>query len=239
LKIVTGCDGRCTYCAIRFAKGRVTSKPFVEIRREFAAALSRGYRHFVLVGDEISAYGRDLAAQTTVLDVVDMLSRHPKVEAIYPESFTPDFMIAYFDKIQNLLAGGKIPVFCSSVQSGSNRILRLMKREYTVEEFTACMQDIRINNPALSLRTEIIVGFPGETDDDFAASHRLVARLKPDFVRAHIYEDRPSTPASRMPDKIPENVKHRRRRQIIRQHWKNHLSRTLRPSRPHKDAVTP
>lgn len=221
LKVVSGCYGNCTYCAIRFVKGRAKSKPLPDIQNEFAAALARGYRRFVLVGDEITAYGRDLPNGDTILDVIKLLTRRSEVEALFLESFEPSFMISHFDEIQYLLGAGKIPVFCSSVQSGSNRILHLMKRDYKAEDFIECMDGMRRYHPAISLRTELIVGFPGETKNDFADSLQLVAQLNLDFVRANIYEDRPNTPASKMREKIPDDVKRIRRKKIIRQHWKN------------------
>jgi len=221
LKVVSGCYGSCTYCAIRFAKGRGLSKLPAEIEKEFSAALARGYCRFVLVGDEITAYGRDLTNGETILDVIRLLCRHPDVESVFLESFEPSFMISFFDEIQYVLGEGNIPVFCSSVQSGSNRILRLMKRDYKVEDFIECMDGIKRSSPAISLRTELIVGFPDESETDFADSLQLVTKLNLDFVRAHIYEDRPHTPASRMSNKIPERIKCNRRRRIVRQHWKN------------------
>ncbi len=183
--------------------------------------MARGYRRFVLVGDEITAYGRDLTNGETILDVIRLLSRHPDVESVFLESFEPSFMISYFNEIQQVLGKGKIPVFCSSVQSGSNRILRLMKRDYKAEDFIECMDGIKRSSPAINLRTELIVGFPDELETDFADSLQLVTKLNLDFVRAHIYEDRPHTPASRMSNKIPERMKRDRRRRIVRQHWKN------------------
>jgi MiaB/RimO family radical SAM methylthiotransferase len=221
LKVVSGCCGTCAYCAIRFAKGRAKSKPLPDIQNEFAAALTQGYRRFVLVGDEITAYGRDVENGGTILDVIDLLNQEPQVSSVFLESFEPGFMIAHFPDILQIFNRGKVPIFCSSVQSGSNRILSLMNRKYQAEDYAACLDEIKASFPKVALRTEVMVGFPGETEEDFSATLMLIRRLNLDFVRAHIYEDRPNTPAAKMPGKIPEDVKRIRRKKIIRQHWKN------------------
>lgn len=221
LKVVSGCYGTCAYCAIRFAKGRAKSKPLPDIQHEFAAALAQGYRRFVLVGDEITAYGRDAENGSTILNIIDLLNREPQVSSVFLESFEPGFMIAHFPDILQMFSYSKIPVFCSSVQSGSNRILSLMNRNYRAEDYASCLDEIKASFPNVALRTEVMVGFPGETEEDFSATMMLIKRLNLDFVRAHMYEDRPNTPASKMPGKIPQDVKRIRRKKIIRRHWKN------------------
>jgi tRNA A37 methylthiotransferase MiaB len=99
-----------------------------------------------------------------------------------------------------------------------------MKRQYRADDFVSCIEMIRQKYPSALLRSEIIVGFPGETDDDFMSSLELVKRLNFDFLDVYEYEDRPNTEASRMPDKIQSQVKKRRRRAIFRQHYRNMVS---------------
>jgi tRNA A37 methylthiotransferase MiaB len=223
LKVETGCQGNCTYCAIRFAKGRTKSKPIEEITSEFKTAMSNGYSRFVLVGDEITSYGSDLSGQLDILDLIDMLLENENLTTLFLESFEPSFMISNFERLLKPLSSGKIPVFCSSVQSGSNRILNLMNRGYCVEDFVSCMEEIRRRFPWIYLRSEVIVGFPGETERKFQDTLRLVSRLNLDFLDAYEYQDRPRTPASRMPQKLEAFEKRSRRRKIMRQHWKNVL----------------
>jgi len=223
LKVETGCWGSCTYCAIRLAKGRTVSRPLEEISAEFNRAIDEGYRKFVLVGDEITSYGRDISQQLDILDIIDELIKNERLKILYLESFEPSFMISNFDRILEVLAGGKIPVFCSSVQSGSNRILKEMNRHYKPEDYISCMKEIRKKYPKIYLRNEIIVGFPGETEDDFLESLDLVSQLTFDLIDVYEYEDRPNTAASRMPHKIPAHEKNIRRKRILRQYWKNLL----------------
>lgn len=221
MKVGSGCWGVCTYCAIRFAKGRAVSRPLNNIAAELEKALARGYRKFVLVGDEITAYGRDLPPSQDILDVMDMFLKNEKVATLYLESFEPGFMISNLDRVLKAISFGKIDVLGSSVQSGSDKILGLMKRQYTAEDFIRSIENIRNRYPEALLRSEIIVGFPGETGDDFQQSLELVRRLNFDFLDVYEYEDRPNTAASRMPDKIPPDIKKERRRKILRQHYKS------------------
>ena len=223
LKVGTGCWGVCTYCAIRFAKGRAVSRPLDDIAAELEKALARGYRKFVLVGDEITAYGRDLPSSPDILDVMDMFLKNEKVATLYLESLEPGFMNANLDRLLAALSFGKIDVLGSSVQSGSNRILGLMKWQYKADDFIQSIENIRKRYPDALLRSEIIVGFPGETDDDFQRSRELVKRLIFDFLDVYEYEDRPNTSASSMPDKIPLEIKRARRRIILRQHYRSLL----------------
>jgi MiaB/RimO family radical SAM methylthiotransferase len=223
LKVETGCQGNCAYCAIRFAKGRTKSKPVEEIISEFRRAMKSGYTKFVLVGDEITSYGSDLSGQVDILDLIDMLLENENLITLFLESFEPSFMISNFERLLGPLTTGKIPVFCSSVQSGSDRILNLMNRGYCVEDFVSCMEEIKRRFPWIYLRSEVIVGFPGETESEFQDTLRLVSRLNLDFLDAYEYEDRPRTPASKMPQKLAVSVKRARRGMIMGQHWKNVL----------------
>lgn len=221
LKVVSGCLGTCSYCAIRFAKGRPVSTPLAEVESEIDEAVRSGYKKIVLVGDEITAYGADLPGDLTILDVIDGIQERKEIETLYLESFEPSFMIEHFPRISIMLEKGKIPVFCSSAQSGSNRILDLMNRRYSAEEYSDCIGEIKEQFPEISFRSEIIVGFPGETEDDYQASLDMVRKLRPDFIKIFEYEDRPNTVASRMNKKVPDSVKRKRRHALQRQHLFN------------------
>jgi threonylcarbamoyladenosine tRNA methylthiotransferase MtaB len=221
LRVASGCLGTCSYCAIRFAKGRPLSTPVEEIRQEVDRAIQSGFRKLVLAGDEITAYGADLPGDVNILDVIDEIQQRKEIDTLYLESFEPSFLIAHFPRINIMLEKGKIPVFCSSAQSGSNRILALMKRQYRAEEYRRCIREIKERFPETCFRNEMMVGFPGETDDDFQASLAMVRDLRLDFVRVYEYEDRPNTAASRMASKVPASVKRKRRHSIQRQHLLN------------------
>jgi threonylcarbamoyladenosine tRNA methylthiotransferase MtaB len=220
LKIESGCWGVCTYCAIRFAKGRAVSRPLSEIASELERATAGGFSKFVLVGDEITAYGHDLPLSPDILDVMDLFLTNNKVATLYLESFEPGFMISNLDRLLKAMSFGKINVLGSSVQSGSNRILELMKRQYSADDFIDSIEIIRKQYPSVLLRSEIIVGFPGETYGDFMKSLELAKRLNFDFLDVYEYEDRPNTAASRMPDKIASEIKKERRREIFQEHYR-------------------
>ncbi|MCP4565993.1 MAG: radical SAM protein [FCB group bacterium] len=221
IKIATGCTGLCTYCAIKFAKGRCVSRPLMEIEDNKRLAIEQGYSKFILVGDEITAYGSDLSANTDIIDVISLFLEDDRVETLYLESFEPGFMITHRIQVMDILDRGKTPVFCSSVQSGSDRILKLMGRRYEATDYLNGMIEIKRQFPLVYLRNEMIVGFPDETDDDYQKSLHLVDNLRADFINVYEYEDRPHTKASRMPDKIPAEIKKRRRKKLLRQHYKN------------------
>jgi threonylcarbamoyladenosine tRNA methylthiotransferase MtaB len=203
IRVATGCLGACTYCAIRFAKGRCVSRPFNGILDDVRRSVEQGFKKILLVGDEITAYGHDLTKGLNILDVIETIVDDPQVDTLYLESFEPSFMIAHFDRLYPSLERGKTPVFCSSVQSGSNRILDAMRRRYRAEDYLRYMLYLKRNLPWIYLRNEFIVGFPGETEEDFATSLQLVRDLNADFTDAYEYDDRPNTAASRMPNKVP------------------------------------
>jgi tRNA A37 methylthiotransferase MiaB len=220
IRTVIGCAGHCSYCAIRFAKGRAQSRPLDDVLNSVNRAIESGYTEFVLVGDEITAYGHN-QENLDIFDIIGRLLEIEGVETLYLESFEPSFMIARFAELLTVLDSGKIPVFCSSVQSGSDPVLGRMKRLYSASHYGECMQKIRRRHPEILLRSEFIAGFPGESTEDHRASAQLLKELKLDFVDAYEYEDRPNTLASRMPDKIPTPLKRKRRKELLRRHWMN------------------
>lgn len=229
IRVATGCKGDCSYCAIRFAKGRCNSRPFSEIEDDKNRAIAGGYSKFVLVGDEITAYGSDMTANTNIFDVISLFQEDSRVDTIYLESFEPSFMISCFDRVIKMLFHRKIPVFCSSAQSGSNHILQSMRRHYTAEDYFDCMMGIKRKFPEIYLRNEMIVGFPGEREDDFQKSLQLTADLRIDFISVYEYEDRPNTSASRMQHKTDRSIKRQRRKKLLRQHWRNVLLKRRSP----------
>ncbi|MFH1688520.1 MAG: radical SAM protein [bacterium] len=220
IRTVIGCAGHCSYCAIRFAKGRAFSRPLDDLLSSIQRATEGGYREFVLVGDEITAYGLD-QPDLDIFDIIFRLLEDRNIDTLYLESFEPSFMIARFAEVLTMLDSRKIPVFCSSAQSGSDAVLDRMKRKYSAGQYAECMIEIRRRHPKVLLRGEFIAGFPDESTSDHQASVQLVRDLKLDFIDAYEYEDRPKTLASRMPNKIPRAVKRERRRELVRSHWSN------------------
>ncbi len=223
IRVGMGCHGKCSYCAIRFAKGSCNSRFFDDIVADARRAADNGFQQLVLVGDEITAWGDGSTNGATILDVISAILEDRRIKELYLESFEPSFVVNNLDELINALSSGRIPVFCSSVQSGSDRILGLMRRAYTVPDFLGSMLAIRARCPHVLFRTEFMVGFPSETEDDFCLSLELARELRADFLRVHGYTDRPGTPASRMGNKVPGNVIRSRRRRMLRTHWWNQL----------------
>jgi MiaB/RimO family radical SAM methylthiotransferase len=223
LKVESGCNGLCTYCAIKFVKGKVLSKSLMEIRSEVEQAISHGFSKFAIMGDEIGAYGYDTDDRSNLLDIIRMLYSNDSVESIYLPWIEPSFLITHYDSF--ILYLEKIKVIDSPVQNGSNRILNLMKREYKVEDFVYCIRGIKNQHPNILIRTDLIIGFPGETDQDFIETLNLVKKNLFDFIHVYEYEDRPKTIASKMHNKVPPEIIKYRVKKILIQQRKNYFNK--------------
>ena len=213
VKIEDGCENRCTYCIIPSARGKVRSKLPEDVIAEVEALTRGGCREVVLTGIETASYGRDL--KTT--DLATLLCRVDKIsgiERVRLGSLDPSLMTDRFvSKIADLKS--LTPHFHLSLQSGSDRILALMKRKYNSRMAFEGMERIRAAMPSAMFTTDIIVGFPGETEEDFEATVDFVKRAR--FLSAHIftYSKRAGTPAAVMKEQIPEEVKKERSAKLI------------------------
>ena len=213
VKIEDGCENRCTYCIIPSARGKVRSKLPEDVIREVEALTRGGCREVVLTGIETASYGRDLKT----VDLASLLCRVDKIsgiERVRLGSLDPSLMTDRFvSKIADLKS--LTPHFHLSLQSGSDRILALMKRKYNSRMAFEGMERIRKVMPSAMFTTDIIVGFPGETEEDFEATVDFVKRAR--FLSAHIfaYSKRAGTPAAVMKDQIPEDIKKERSARLI------------------------
>ncbi len=213
VKIEDGCENRCTYCIIPSARGKVRSKAPEDVLTEVEALTKGGCKEVVLTGIETASYGRDLKT----VDLASLLCKVDKINGIGRVrlgSLDPSLMTDRFvSKIAELKS--LTPHFHLSLQSGSDRILALMKRKYNSKMAFEGMGRIRAVMPNAMFTTDIIVGFPGETEEDFEATVDFVRRAK--FLAAHIftYSKREGTPAAIMKDQIPENIKKERSAKLI------------------------
>ena len=207
VKIQDGCNRYCTYCIIPKARGFSRSKPLEEIRRETALLAENGYKEVVFVGINLSAYGRDIG-----LDLCDALQTAEEtdgIERIRLGSLEPDHIT---DEVVGRLA--KLTKFCPqfhlSLQSGCDKTLKRMNRHYTAEEYAALCEKLKAAFPGLSLTTDVIAGFPGETEEDFDESVAFVQRIG--FMKVHVFpfSPREGTPAFGYPDQVPAAVKEAR-----------------------------
>lgn len=211
IKIEDGCNRFCAYCIIPYARGRVRSRAIDDIRSEAASLASAGYKEAVLVGINLSAYGQDCGL--TLADAVDAVACAEGIERIRLGSVEPDLLTP--ELIERLAAEPKFcPQFHMSIQSGCDATLRRMNRRYTTSDYSRIVAAIReqFDNP--SITTDIMVGFPGETDEEFASSISYFRQVG--FARAHcfVYSRREGTPAASMPDQVKPEIQNLRAEQL-------------------------
>ncbi|MGB9790644.1 MAG: tRNA (N(6)-L-threonylcarbamoyladenosine(37)-C(2))-methylthiotransferase MtaB [Thermotoga caldifontis] len=209
VKIEDGCDEYCTYCIVPLARGRkIRSKPVEIVVQEVRNLVSSGYKEIVLTGVNLGRYGRDTGDDLARL-LRQILKAVPgefriRLSSINVQDISEDLMEMFKNK-EKLCPHLHVPV-----QSGSNRILKAMNRNYTVEQVLNLLERLRTIDPDFSVTSDIIVGFPGETIGDFEKTLQLVERAVFSKVHAFKYSDRPGTPASRMKQKVPPEEKDRR-----------------------------
>ena len=208
IKIEDGCESRCTYCIIPSARGSIRSKPMAEVLSEVEALTGSGCREVVLTGIETASYGKDLGDT----DLATLLCRVDKIDGIGRVRLgSLDPSLIKRDFVERIAALPSLaPHFHLSLQSGSSRILALMKRKYNAEQAMKAMELLREYIPGVKFTTDIIVGFPGETEEDFMQTVEFVK--KADFLMTHIfpYSKRKGTPAAYMSGQISKEEKSRR-----------------------------
>ena len=208
VKIQDGCDNACTYCIIRVARGPQRSRPASQILAEVRERRAAGHQEIVLTGVHIGAYGRDRQRESDESDLwalVDRILAETDLPRLRLSSIEP------WDLSEQAFRLWDDPRLCRHLhlplQSGCNATLRRMARRYTTAEFHAWVTAARSAIPGLAVTTDLIVGFPGETDDEFAESLAFVQEMG--FSRAHVfpYSARPGTPAARMPGQVPAQIR--------------------------------
>ena len=219
IKVQDGCDQFCSYCIIPYARGRIRSRQAEEVVEEVKALSKNGYREIVLTGIHLSSYGMESASgedfsQSKLLSLIQEAAKVPGIERIRLGSLEPRIITSDFAKG---LAGCKklCPHFHLSLQSGSDSVLKRMNRKYSGEEYyeKVCMLREAFGNPAIT--TDVIVGFPGETQEEFEETERFLARVG--FYEMHVfkYSKRKGTPAAVMEGQVPEPVKAQRSSRLL------------------------
>ena len=209
VKIEDGCECRCTYCAIADARGRVRSKHPDDVVEEVKALSRGGTREVVLTGIETGSYGKDLSLGVDLADLILRLDAEGACERIRLGSLAPELVGEKFvNKVKN--ARILVPHFHISMQSGSDNVLRMMKRRYSSDMAFANIERIRAAIPQATFTTDLMVGFPGESEEDFLETVEFVRRAR--FLDAHVfaYSRRKDTPAATYPGQITEEVKRER-----------------------------
>jgi len=211
VSIMEGCSKYCTFCVVPYTRGEEVSRPVDDVIAEVAGLAERGVKEVNLLGQNVNAYrGRNHLAETVdFADLLHLVNLVPGIERIryttsHPVEFT-DAIVACYAEIPALVDHLHLPV-----QSGSDRILMAMKRGHTVLEYKAKIRALRKIRPNISLSSDFIIGFPGETETDFAATMKLIEDIGFDTSFSFIYSARPGTPAAELRDEVPETVKKQR-----------------------------
>ncbi len=213
IKIQEGCTHFCTYCIIPYARGTIRSRRKEEIREEVERLISKGYKEIVLTGINTAYYGRDLGYDGAA-ELIGELNSIPGEFRIRLSSLEPTVIDA--DYVKKLFPYEKLCHHLHlALQSGSDNVLKAMNRGYTRSEFLAIADELRAFDPHYGLSTDIIVGFPGETEEDFQGSEDITTRLS--FCKTHVfkYSQRTGTPAAERPDQIDGTIKASRSRRLI------------------------
>ncbi len=214
LKIEDGCDNFCAYCIIPYARGPVRSRRLGNIIAEAEALAKRGYKEIVLTGIHIGSYGKDLNSGS-LIDVVEALDKIKGVERIRLGSIEPPVITDEFVERASALEH-LCPQFHMSLQSGCGVTLKRMKRRYTPDKYMAAVKALRAAMPDTAITTDLMVGFPGETDAEFEESYRFCEKVG--FMRMHIfrYSVRRGTAAEKMPSRVSEPIKERRAAEMLK-----------------------
>jgi len=212
IQISLGCLGACSYCAIRYARGRIKSKPINEIVDEIRFGLLKGYRDFVLVSEDSGAYGKDIGVDFNSL-LSDIAQISEKIK-LYIYQVNPSWVIENTDSLIQQVKENNIVFLCIPIQSGNDRILKLMNRGYQVGNIKRALKALRGSSPELCIASHFMVGFPGETDTEFQNTVDFIKEMKFDSAAVFRFGARPRTPAIKMPDQVSESVKLKRLKKV-------------------------
>ena len=216
VSIMEGCSKYCSYCVVPYTRGEEVSRPFEDVLVEVAGRIEQGVKEITLLGQNVNAYLGKMGDTSEVCDfalLLEYVSEIPGIERIryttsHPNEFTPRLIEAYA-KIPKLVSHLHLPV-----QHGSDKILMAMKRGYTAMEYKSTIRKLRAIRPDLAMSSDFIVGFPGETEEDFQKMMKLIHDVRFDNSFSFIFSPRPGTPAANLHDDTPHEVKLRRLQEL-------------------------
>ena len=220
IKIQDGCDRYCSYCIIPYARGRIRSRKLDEIMDEIKTLAASGYKEVVLTGIHVASYGKDFKEDINILDVIKSVNeidgiQRIRLSSVEPVLFTDEF-VDEICKIEKL-----VPHFHLSLQSGTDSTLKRMNRRYTAAEYKRIVNILRSRIPDVMLTTDVIVGFPGETNEDFSETLRFLKEIKLMHMHVFKYSPRKGTPAADMKDQVDPQTKQIRSDILLRLSTKN------------------
>ncbi|SNT14965.1 threonylcarbamoyladenosine tRNA methylthiotransferase MtaB [Anaerovirgula multivorans] len=214
LKIQEGCNQYCSYCIIPYARGPIRSRNRSEIIREIKNLVDHGFKEVVLTGIHVASYGKDLQEKNALLEILKEANEIEGLERIRLSSLEPTL---FTDEFLHELS--KVSKLCEhfhlSLQSGCDRILKKMNRKYTTAEYREIVKRIRQVYPKVALTTDIIVGFPGETNEDFQETYRFVEEIAFSSIHVFKYSPRKGTPAASFEEQVDGKAKHIRSEKLI------------------------
>jgi len=216
VSIMEGCSKYCSYCVVPYTRGEEVSRPFQDVLVEIAGLADQGVREVNLLGQNVNAWRAPMGGSTEMADfatLIEYVAEIPGIERIryttsHPNEFTPSLIAAY-ETCPKLVSHLHLPV-----QHGSDRILMAMKRGYTAMEYKSTVRKLRAIRPDMSISSDFIVGFPGETADDFSRMMKLIEDVGFDNSFSFIFSPRPGTPAANLYDDTPHEVKLQRLQQL-------------------------
>jgi len=215
VNIIKGCDKFCTFCVVPFTRGREKSREPEELYEEIRHLVNHGAKEIILLGQNVNSYGkRGLKKPMPFHELLYGVAEIPGVQRLrfttsHPNDFTRETIRAYRD-LDILMNHLHLPV-----QSGNNQVLRAMRRDHTIEEYRDLLAELKSEIPDIALSTDIIVGFPGETDEAFADTLKIMEEVGYSSSFMFAYSPRPGTPANELPDSVPEETKKDRLQKII------------------------
>ena len=208
VSVMEGCSRYCTFCVVPYTRGEEVSRPLEDVLREVAQLARQGVREVTLLGQNVNAY-QGMMADGDYADLALLITYVAAIEGIVRVRYTTSHPAEFSDSLIDVYA--HVPQLVSHVhlpvQSGSDRILKLMKRGYTAQEYVDKMRRLRAMRPDITLSSDFIIGFPGETDSDFEATLQLIDTIGFDRSFSFIYSPRPGTPAAGLPDDVSLDVK--------------------------------
>ncbi|HEX7888823.1 MAG TPA: tRNA (N6-isopentenyl adenosine(37)-C2)-methylthiotransferase MiaB [Ramlibacter sp.] len=212
VSIMEGCSKYCSYCVVPYTRGEEVSRPFEDVLTEIAGLADQGVKEVTLLGQNVNAYRGRMGGTSEIADFALLIEYVAEIPGIARIRYTTSHPNEFTQRLVNVY--GKVPQLVSHlhlpVQHGSDRILMAMKRNYTAMEYKSTIRKLRAVRPDLSLSSDFIVGFPGETEDDFAKMMKLVHDVGYDASFSFIFSPRPGTPAAALHDDTPHEVKLKR-----------------------------
>jgi tRNA-2-methylthio-N6-dimethylallyladenosine synthase len=219
VSIMQGCNQYCTFCIVPYTRGQERSRPIPDIVAECRELVAGGVREITLLGQIVTSYGRRMIPlRDGKSPFVQLLEAVHEIEALQRLRFTSPHPKGYGDDLVE--AYGRLPKLVESahlpVQSGSNRVLKLMHRGYTRERFVEIVGKLRAVQPSIGITSDLIAGFPGETEEDFEDSLALIREIRFDQAYIYKYSERRDTPATQMPNQVPVEVREERNARMLR-----------------------